>query len=67
MHNSRTVSLVFCKVIVTKFPSQLHLLSDISVNMMESKFHSLTNMNHGQEHEALDLDEQGGLNPSSNS
>ena len=74
MHGSSTVSLVFCKKTVTKFPSQLHPLSTISMNMMksiecegESEFLSVTNMNHEQEGEALELHQQGGSNPSSNS
>ena len=71
MLSSRSVSLVFCKAIVTKLPSQLHLLSDVSMSMMgsieckgEAKFHSVTDMNHEQEGEVLDLVEMGGSNPS---
>ena len=74
MESSSSVTLVFCKAIVTTFPSQLHPLSDVSTSTMESfeckgeaKFHSVTNMNHKQESEALDLDEQGSSHPSSNS
>ena len=33
----------------------------------KAEFHSVTDMNCGQEGEALDLDEQGGSNPSSDS
>ena len=33
----------------------------------EAKFHSVTNMNHNQEGEVLDLDKQVDSNPSSNS
>ena len=74
MHSSSTVSLVFSKAIVTKFPSQPHLLSGVSANTMEliehkgeAEFHFFTDMNHEQEGEALGLVEQGGSNPSSNS
>ena len=65
MHSSSKVSLVLCKATVTKFPSKLHTLSDMSVSTMESiecegevKFHSVTDMDCEQEGEALDLDEQ---------
>ena len=33
----------------------------------EAQFYCVTNMNHEQEGEALDLEEEGGSNPSSNS
>ena len=33
----------------------------------EADFHSVTDMNHKHEGETLELDEQGGLNPSSKS
>ena len=56
MLSSSSVSLVFCKAIVTESPFQTHLLSDISTKMMESiehkvetKFHSVTDINCEQE------------------
>ena len=59
---------------MTKFSSQPHPLNDVSASKMESikyegeaEFPSVTNMICKQEGEALDLDEQAGSNPSSNS
>ena len=64
MLSSSSVSLVFCKAIVTKVPSKPCLLSDISMSTLElieyegeTKFHPVTDMNLKQEDDFLDLDE----------